>query len=671
MSTFWPTQISGCQLWLDAAESGSVQTSGGFVTQWTDRSINARVFTPVSANTITTTTQNNLTSLNFGANRMTNASFAWRSVFTTIIVAKSSNGAFLFSQQSGASYNRYVFTGNQSLLRVTSGVLLLVDDSVIPDGTPVTASNEYFIFILGRPSGANFGSPYRINGTARTTDTDPDIPTDGTTTNPLWINGNSSGGSSTAEVAEILFYSDTLTTANCESLEGYLAWKWGLTANLPSDHPYKNYPPQFVQPNTQVIMTNTNTNPGTLILPSTFTLPGLTYTFKDQVGAFSTNSLTLTTNNANQTIDSIITSTINTQPLGWQTFIAGNNNRWYTVGGTVINTINTSTLNTTVLRSVNISSANLFVSSLGIIDQTLRSTTQLYVQSTFLYYSFSNQSTIISGTRQSFGGLFTPIRRLFQPNQLTGLNLWIDASDPNTFASTRGTIISNIFDKSGARSIINTFDNTSVVYEQGGLSGLPSFNLVNGHFRGTISTSRPMTRYTNTTFIVTQLITAPPANGYPCMALAEAAIGSGTFYRNLDYSTVGPSFRQVGFFAGVSVTSNAAQVGTPFIMNTNYSAALNGNTLFMRYNGSSAGVVTQSAATAPTTNATHFFVGTDGFTNTYISDPNTWTGRVSEILMYNVQLTQAQQEQVEGYLAWKWNLVSFLPAAHPYKNFPP
>ena len=28
-----------------------------------------------------------------------------------------------------------------------------------------------------------------------------------------------------------------------EKAEGYLAWKWGLVGNLPSNHPYKNSPP--------------------------------------------------------------------------------------------------------------------------------------------------------------------------------------------------------------------------------------------------------------------------------------------------------------------------------------------------------------------------------------------------------------------------------------------
>ena len=657
MSTFQPTQIAGCQLWLDAAQTNTVQTSGGFVTQWTDRSINARVFTPVSANTITTTTQNGLAALNFGANRMTNASFAWRSIFTTIIVAKSSDGAFLFSQQSGATYNRYVFTGNGSLLRVTQTSLLLADDSVIPNGTPVTASNQYFIFILGRPSGANFGSPYRINGSTRaTTTTDPDIPTDGTTTNPLWINGNSSGLSSTAEVAEILFYSETLTTANCESLEGYLAWKWGLTANLPSDHPYKNYPPQFVQPNTQVILTNTNTNPGLLILPSTFTLPGLTYTFKDQVGAFSTNALTLTTNNANQTIDSLITSTINTQPLGWQSFIAGNNNRWYTVGGTLINTINASTVNTTVLRSVNISSANMFVSSLGIIDQTLRCTTQLYVQSSFLYYSFSNQSTIISGTRQSFGGLFTPIRSPFQPNQISGLQLWLDAADVNTVGLSNNTVFT-WRDKSGIAN--NNVGSGTVTYLQNLINTMPAMNFNLNWFTGNFRTANTGTsvqifavlNYTNARFASRVLALAQPgANDYNDDRFCFLYRDSGTsirIRRNAVGLTVTAPGNLTPFLVQASFIGQVATIGingnlTPDTTNTGLLTSLN----------------ITSYAVAQNTN-------TADVPNGYME------GYMGEVLYYNTTLTTLQIQQIEGYLAWKWGLVSQLPAAHPYKNFPP
>jgi hypothetical protein len=230
---------------LDAADSSTVSTSGGFVTAWTDKSVNARSITPVSVNTITTSSQNSLTTLNFGTNRMTNASFAWRSIFTMIVVAKAVNGDFLVSQgESVNGYTRYVFTGNSSLLRIDTINIMIVADSVISVNTPVVALNQYFIFILGRPASSNFGSPYRVNGTARATTTDPDVPSDATTTASLWLNGNwSTSVIDTSEVAEVLYYSESLSTSQCQQIEGYLAWKWGLQGNLPTNHPFRLFPP--------------------------------------------------------------------------------------------------------------------------------------------------------------------------------------------------------------------------------------------------------------------------------------------------------------------------------------------------------------------------------------------------------------------------------------------
>lgn len=45
------------------------------------------------------------------------------------------------------------------------------------------------------------------------------------------------------QIGEIVIVSGDLTVANRQKLEGYLAWKWGLEANLPSNHPYKLLPP--------------------------------------------------------------------------------------------------------------------------------------------------------------------------------------------------------------------------------------------------------------------------------------------------------------------------------------------------------------------------------------------------------------------------------------------
>jgi hypothetical protein len=37
--------------------------------------------------------------------------------------------------------------------------------------------------------------------------------------------------------------STPLSTTDRQKLEGYLAHKWGLAANLPADHPYKSAAP--------------------------------------------------------------------------------------------------------------------------------------------------------------------------------------------------------------------------------------------------------------------------------------------------------------------------------------------------------------------------------------------------------------------------------------------
>lgn len=54
------------------------------------------------------------------------------------------------------------------------------------------------------------------------------------TTSAIYKKGN---------VGEIIAVNGTLSVDDRLRLEGYLAHKWGLTANLPSDHPYKTNPP--------------------------------------------------------------------------------------------------------------------------------------------------------------------------------------------------------------------------------------------------------------------------------------------------------------------------------------------------------------------------------------------------------------------------------------------
>ena len=44
-------------------------------------------------------------------------------------------------------------------------------------------------------------------------------------------------------ISELILYVGNINNQQCQQVEGYLAWKWGLQANLPATHPYKLFPP--------------------------------------------------------------------------------------------------------------------------------------------------------------------------------------------------------------------------------------------------------------------------------------------------------------------------------------------------------------------------------------------------------------------------------------------
>lgn len=46
-------------------------------------------------------------------------------------------------------------------------------------------------------------------------------------------------------------------------------------------------------------------------------------------------------------------------------------------------------------------------------------------------------------------------------------------------------------------------------------------------------------------------------------------------------------------------------------------------------------------------------------------------GAVGEVIVVHDDLSVATRQKIEGYMAWKWNLVSNLDAEHPYKSQPP
>jgi hypothetical protein len=48
---------------------------------------------------------------------------------------------------------------------------------------------------------------------------------------------------SNAQIGELYLFTTNISATYYTKVEGYIAWKWGLQANLSASHPYKSFPP--------------------------------------------------------------------------------------------------------------------------------------------------------------------------------------------------------------------------------------------------------------------------------------------------------------------------------------------------------------------------------------------------------------------------------------------
>jgi len=71
-------------------------------------------------------------------------------------------------------------------------------------------------------------------------------------------------------IFEIIVISGSLSTADRQTIEGYLAHKWGLDGNLPIDHPFKSVAPGVTPTLGTITTTSVTSNSISFSLPVTF-----------------------------------------------------------------------------------------------------------------------------------------------------------------------------------------------------------------------------------------------------------------------------------------------------------------------------------------------------------------------------------------------------------------
>jgi hypothetical protein len=252
----WNPSMISTALWLDAADASTVTTVSGAVSQWNDKSGNGRNVAQATADNrpaFTANAINGRPALDFdgSSHRLFNASAALQrnvpgtSVFTVTKLDVDTAGPKTIYQTLVAAGNTRALlnyrdganTGFRAGGRRVSGSAFS-SQGVSPYSDSVTLNSAIFNYNAATLSLIENGS-ITVNAAAfqNSGNTDNDA-------GQLYIGGDGLGGALwDGYIAEILVVHSAVSADTRQRIEGYLAHKWGLTANLPAGHPYKTVGP--------------------------------------------------------------------------------------------------------------------------------------------------------------------------------------------------------------------------------------------------------------------------------------------------------------------------------------------------------------------------------------------------------------------------------------------
>mgnify|MGYP000429324134 CR=1 FL=1 len=243
---FSPTMIPGCQLWLDGADpkgNGVISANGSSVLIWNDKS--GFNNSPTSSSGTYPTYNSNMKCVSWtgGASQLTFpgsiADAVVGKAFTVFFVqqrtaggadnfiirgtAGAANQNLLIGYINPATYYRFAFYAND--LDAASGAYV--------SGEPATVS----CFMYSKPN-----KTIHINGSVSPNASDTSS-SDLVSWAGAMIGGNAGWADYYGNVHEMIIFASSLSLINRQQVEGYLAWKWGLQANLPVGHTYKSAAP--------------------------------------------------------------------------------------------------------------------------------------------------------------------------------------------------------------------------------------------------------------------------------------------------------------------------------------------------------------------------------------------------------------------------------------------
>ncbi|MFM5925730.1 MAG: hypothetical protein ACKPB9_28055 [Dolichospermum sp.] len=221
-----PAQTS-TDLWLDAADSSTIILNGSTVSQWCDKSGNERHATQATAANqpvYQATGLNGRPTIGFdGTNDALLSSFSLALPATVIVVFRINAYKSFGVIYGNATTNTLGLHSSNSALYNFDGIAVRSLSTTLTT-TPLMVASTWSSNQI--QSHVNGGNAFTFSNS-----------------NPNFtglVIGDASVGSQTlnGSISEIV-----ITSANRQLIEGYLAWKWELTANLPDNHPFKFNPP--------------------------------------------------------------------------------------------------------------------------------------------------------------------------------------------------------------------------------------------------------------------------------------------------------------------------------------------------------------------------------------------------------------------------------------------
>jgi hypothetical protein len=260
-------------------------------------------------------------------------------------------------------------------------------------------------------------------------------------------------------------------------------------------------------------------------------------------------------------------------------------------------------------------------------------------------------------------------RRLWTPAVLLP-SLWLDASDLSTISTVSGAV-SEWRDKSNngrhAATAVRQPNYTFNVYN--GLNGI-SFTRLSGHKLDTPNFSIAPNRQFCSFAVISGAGLTGAAGTFPRIWVTKGngdLSAGGTTYQEGYLGQGSPSSTAL-FIAGGSGTISPQVTGLsatlPVLLSGRFgTAGIAANTSSISANG---GTIVALGGQTGALSTTGIRIGSDVGTNSG-STFNSWMGEI--ILTTNISFAESQL--VEGYLAWKWGIQTLLASNHPYINRPP